>query len=379
MSEYQSHEFQALDRALTATEQAKLRTYSSRATITSQRFSVDYSWGAFKGDATEWMEKYFDAYLHMANWGTRLFMLRLPRAVLPLELAQPFCVADSASVHAKGDHVILSFLSEDEDPEWLEEEDDTLASLLPLRAELAGGDFRALYLGWLACVQAEEIEEEALEPPCPPGLAELTPALDAFAEFLRIDPDLLTAASTASQPITPADQTALEAWLRGLGDADKTDALLRVVRGGAPHLHGELLRRFQASCSTRMPNRQREARTAGALREAAQALGDRRRLREAERAEKERLRREREEAAARDQHLRALASREAEAWKQVDALIATKMPKRYDEAVTLLRDLRDVCVRAGRTEEADRRLALLHDQHAKKPSFLQRLQSASLL
>ncbi|HTP28128.1 MAG TPA: hypothetical protein VMK12_21045 [Anaeromyxobacteraceae bacterium] len=48
MSEYQYYEFQAIDRSLTAREQAALRNYSSRATITSSRFAVDYSWGDFK-------------------------------------------------------------------------------------------------------------------------------------------------------------------------------------------------------------------------------------------------------------------------------------------------------------------------------------------
>ena len=71
MSEYQYYEFQAIDRPLTAQEQATLRKYSSRATITSSRFAVDYSWGDFKGNAAEWMEKYFDAFLYLANWGTR--------------------------------------------------------------------------------------------------------------------------------------------------------------------------------------------------------------------------------------------------------------------------------------------------------------------
>jgi hypothetical protein len=45
MSENQYHELQAIDRPLTAQQQATLRKYSSRATITSSRFAVDYSRG----------------------------------------------------------------------------------------------------------------------------------------------------------------------------------------------------------------------------------------------------------------------------------------------------------------------------------------------
>ena len=79
MSEYQYYEFQAIDRPLTAKEMATLRGYSSRATITPTRFVNDYSCGSFKGNASEWMEKYFDAFLYLANWGTHEFMLRASR------------------------------------------------------------------------------------------------------------------------------------------------------------------------------------------------------------------------------------------------------------------------------------------------------------
>ncbi|MDI7267881.1 MAG: hypothetical protein QME96_07795 [Myxococcota bacterium] len=108
-----------------------------------------------------------------------------------------------------------------------------------------------------------------------------------------------------------------------------------------------------------------------------QRAGERRRE-ETERADRERARREREAAEKREQHLAALAKREVEAWREVDALIATKQPKKYDEAVALLRDLRDVCARDGRQEHADARIARLRAQHAKKPSLLQRMSEAGL-
>jgi hypothetical protein len=71
MSEYQYYEFQAIDRRLTDLEMAELRAHSTRARITPTSFVNDYSWGSFKGDEDAWMEKYFDAFLHLANWGTQ--------------------------------------------------------------------------------------------------------------------------------------------------------------------------------------------------------------------------------------------------------------------------------------------------------------------
>ena len=39
--------------------------------------------------------------------------------------------------------------------------------------------------------------------------------------------------------------------------------------------------------------------------------------------------------------------------------MANKQPKKYDEAIMLLRDLREVCVRAGRQAEVASRIARL--------------------
>ena len=63
----------------------------------------------------------------------------------------------------------------------------------------------------------------------------------------------------------------------------------------------------------------------------------------------------------------------------MEALIATKQPGKYDAAVALLRDLRELAVRSGRREEVEARLGRLHEQHAKKPSLISRLQAAGLV
>jgi len=70
MSEYQYYEFQAIDRPLSERERGELRACSTRATITSTRFANHYEWGDLKGDPRAWMEKHFDAFLYVANWGT---------------------------------------------------------------------------------------------------------------------------------------------------------------------------------------------------------------------------------------------------------------------------------------------------------------------
>ncbi|MCG5079111.1 hypothetical protein L5014_38390, partial [Paraburkholderia sp. RG36] len=45
MSEYQYYEFACVDQLLTATQQAELRSFSTRATITASSFVNEYHWG----------------------------------------------------------------------------------------------------------------------------------------------------------------------------------------------------------------------------------------------------------------------------------------------------------------------------------------------
>jgi hypothetical protein len=67
MSEYQYYEFQAIDRPLSGKEMDRLRSYSTRARITTTSFVNEYQWGNFKGDADGWIDRYFDAFMYIAN------------------------------------------------------------------------------------------------------------------------------------------------------------------------------------------------------------------------------------------------------------------------------------------------------------------------
>ena len=325
MSEYQYYEFQAIDRPLTATELATVRRSSTRARISPTQFVNDYAWGDFGADEDAWMERYFDAFLYYANWGTRVVQFRLPATQLSVGEARRYCAGDSAAVRKKGAFVIVTFRSErDDGDEWYEAEDvpSTLAALIPARAELAHGDRRALYLGWLARAQ-NELDDEVREPPVPPGLATLSAALEVLATYLRIGPDLLAAAA---------------APIPGAGTA----------------------------------------RTVGALMTEADAHRMRREAVEARREAAATARRARTAAAARAKHLDSLVGREAALWDEVERLVETKLAKGYDAALPLLLDLRDLMAR-GQGDDYARRLDALRERHATKRSFLARLVEEGLM
>ena len=379
MSEYQYYEFQAIDRPLDKRQMAELRAVSTRATITATRFVNHYEWGDLKADPSTWMESYFDAFLYLANWGTHEFMLRLPHRVLDVETVGVYCRGEAAFARVKGDVVILGFYSDDEAGGDWDDGSGWLSSLIPLRADIAGGDYRALYLAWLLCAERGEFDDDETEPPVPPGLEPLSAPLAAFADFLRINRDLIAAAADGSPAVDDAaTRKDLEHWLAALPEADKTGFLLRLATGEAADLRVELLRRYRGegrAPEAGVPG----ARTVAQLLGAAASRAATRRRREAEQAARDRQRREREDAERRDRYLNELAAQEAEVWRNVDSLIVTKLSNDYDRAIQLLVDLRDLGSREGRRDEVSARIRALGERHARKWSFIQRLETAGLV
>lgn len=76
--------------------------------------------------------------------------------------------------------------------------------------------------------------------------------------------------------------------------------------------------------------------------------------------------------------MNGLAGREKEIWKKVDVLILTKKPKDYDEAVRLLIDLKDLAKKANTTSLFKSKLMAIRENHSRKSSFINRIDSATL-
>jgi len=251
MGEYQYYEFLALDRPLTAAEQDEVRSLSTRAGITATSFTNEYHWGDFRGDPGELMRRYYDAHLYLASWGTHRIMLRLPRTLLDPEVARQYCVEDGLAVSVTDEHVIIDMTSEDDEGEWDEGEEDSLSAIVGVRAELAAGDLRPLYLAWLSAYGMWERDEDAFdeededvpEPPVPAGLRSLTAAQRALAGFLRLDPDLLEAAAepSPSRPASQDDPLKLAAFIAGLPDGEKDRLLLMIAQDHGARAKMELL------------------------------------------------------------------------------------------------------------------------------------------
>ncbi len=263
MSEYQYYEFVAVDRPLDDRQQTEMRSLSTSARITATGFADEYHQDDFHGEPGELVERYYDAHLYLANWGTRRVVLRLPRGSLELDVAEQYCVGDQVMAWTVGEHLVLDLTSEDDPDERDVDVRESLSAIVGARAELAAGDHRPLYLAWLAGYGTWERDEDAFdraqdaasEPPVPPGLRALTTAQRELADFLRLDEDLLAVAAEVSPPLREVtdEPDQLTDWVTNLPVTEKDQLLRRVVRDQAAVVRMELLRRFRDETTTPGP------------------------------------------------------------------------------------------------------------------------------
>lgn len=318
MSEYQYYEFRTIDRPLGEADRRALRTLSTRARITATSFTNSYEWGDFKGDPDELMEQWFDLHLYLANWGTHRLIIKLPAQMIDRRGLDAFLEkVDCAVVRAVGAALILDITRDelDVDDDW-DEEAGWLAALAPLRGELLSGDLRLLYLLWLIAVEDEVLQADEPEPLS--GIGPMTEALETFAAFFGIDPDLVEAASEAD--ILPDSR-----------------------------------------------------RTVGELRARALAIRRARERTQADKAAAERKRREREAEKARRMRLDAIIRQGDGVWCEIESEIERRNAAGYDKAMSLLFDLKTIAEEQGSIEEFQHRLRAIRENHARKGRFIERL------
>jgi hypothetical protein len=369
VSSYQYYEFQAIDRLLTEDEQHAVARLSSRVEPHPRQAVFVYHWSSFPADPREILLKYFDALFYTSSWGSRQLMFRFPRAAVDVASAMAYCqpliVEETISFSTEAAYILLNIeFHEEGGSDWMEEP-GSLSAMLNLRDDIVRGDYRVLYLAWLKALEVEDLLRSVLEPPLPPGLKALSPALHTFVDFLGIDETLIQVAAEASgEPqAPPAD------WLRGavarLADEERNAFLLRLARGEA-HLSAALNQRLRALApwsGTEPPPR----RTVGKLLRAAKDQRERQHRQQVEEAEAKRI-----------QELQALAEREPQAWAEVDALIQQMNARAYDGAVQLLVRLRDLAEYQGQETAFQQRLDAIHEQYSRRSALLHRLRDAGL-
>lgn len=343
MSEYQYYEFVAIDHPLTAEEQATLRRYSSRAKIDAKSFINEYHWGEFKGDADAWMEHYFDAHLYVASWDQRQLQLRLPASSLSPERLSAYADQEDNSspffARHVGSHCILNWNFaatswDDCDAEEMEFEHH-LSTLLALRDELLSGDYRPLYLGWLARAYHEALPEMALEPSLPSRLENLTTAQLLLVDFLGLSPDWLQAATNHHSPAP---------------NSDGGNGSNRPIAPSPPRSVEQL----EALAAIHSEIRQSEERRLAAAR-ATRLVAEQQALRH------------------------RLAENPEAGWQEVESILQTRSGRSYDLAAQKIHELAIALQEAGKAAEQAQGLNHFLARHGHRRALIQRLHARNLI
>ncbi len=375
MSEYQYHEWQAVDRVLTPEEQAAVNDLSSHIEVSSSRAVVTYHWSNFRHDPKQVLLKYFDAYFYLANWGSLRLMFRFPKGLLDEADILPYCVDEFITFETIGKYQVLDLDFNPEDGGGWMEAEAGLSHFIRLRADLLEGDYRLLYLAWLKAMTIygnpyadEGFEDDDpdiaaydREPPVPPGLKRLSPPLQNFVQVFEIDPFLVQAAAEASPDLKGSLSVDYRELISRLPRAECNDFLARLAEGD-PGVGLALRKRLSAFLPQEHPQ--------PAGRRTIQRLLWR--AEELENAEKKRR-----AEAARQKHIaemKALAAREAGVWQQVEVLLDTgrKIASVYDEATALLEKLKQLSEFQDTRDFFQARVHQLAQKYASRPSLIDR-------
>lgn len=380
MSEYQYYEFLAIDRPLTEEETNALRRISTRAQITPVSFINHYNWGDFKGDPDKLMQHYFDAHVYVANWMTATFMLRLPIDALSQETVEAFKIRYMLDFKSTKTHwVITWYLEESENYSRFGEESGQgwMTRLASIREELLRGDIRSLYIGWLAAVTHGIIDDDQMEPLPVNGLGDLSPSQQALAEFLEVDPDLLTGAGIGSKKLQTIaiSPKKMDEWIDDLSEKKMKAVIRQILEGedlqAARSLQGEFMawqRGLKKDAD--IPSQ----RSVAAL------------WKNAKQAEKIRLKKEKQKR--KQQEFKRLKEREAllknlaenlpKMWKSLQQTVQRGSGLAYDEVCRSIVDISEAHGKFGNHSRFKKELKKFMAGHMRRKALIQRLVKAGV-
>ncbi len=380
MSEYQYYEFLAIDRPLTTQEMDALRALSTRAHITPVSFANEYHWGDLKGDPLQWMKRFFDAHVYVANWATAVFMLRLPRNGFDPKAMHAFTVDGVLEIESTPTHRILIWSleqSENYDRFGMEDGSGWMARLVPLREELLRGDLRSLYIGWLAGVSMGLVDKEELEPMALAGLGDLTPAQKALAEFLEVNEDLLAGAGLGAPADVAAEgeQEQIETWLALLPPEKTLDYVRQLVTGCGAQAERDAKGSYEAWL--RLQRQEVHDSPLRTVEDLWTQAGDAKEIRlEQQKHQAQRLAARRQQE--REAHLESLARDFPQAWGVARQQAERGSGKGYDEACKSLLELSEAYSKHASREAFEKELRRFMASHSKRKALVERLVKAGL-
>jgi len=374
MSGYQYYEFAAIDGPISDEGLRYAGGCSSRANVSRVRWQNTYTFGDFRV-SVDTLLKYYDAHFYIANWGTVRLGLAFPKGAITPEVIRPFLrggerYEDTLTVKEIGNRCVVWWERNEEGGWGWTEGEGLIDQLIGVREELMRGDYRALFLGWLADFDRDEWRDPedgaVVMPPIPAGLDHLSPALAALIKHFPVDCDALAVAAGLSQP-SPPDRIPIAAVLERLSVSEMRALLARVAEGGGLGVMTELNR-------LTYPRVQIPAGQAMRCTDFAAKTNATRGVRQKKEAEAATAKRQREGELHR-QHLASVMERADNLWSGIDPLMDQKLASAYDQAAAQLQELRDAYAQAGDIGGFQQKLTGFRLRYSNRPAMLRRIEN----
>jgi hypothetical protein len=311
---------------------------------------------------------------------TAIFMVRLPMEALTQETAKAAAAPYLLEIKATKTHWIITWSleeSENYDRFGMEDGHGWMAHLAPVRDELLRGDLRSLYIGWLAAVAGEMMDDDETEPLSVSGLANLTAAQQALAEFLEVDPDLLAGAGMGS-PFAPKEEISpveMDEWIDALPREETNSILKQLLEGKGQQAERSIRSRF-ASWRRGLQTGDTDAprRTVGELRQNAEKAHQIR----LEKQKRDRKQREIKRREKRKAYLKNLSSDFLKAWASVKEPVERGSGRGYDEACRILVDIAEAYDLFATKKQFQKELKRFMAGHLRRKALIQRLVKAGI-
>lgn len=373
MSEYQYYEFATADGPISAEGLRYARGCSSRANVSAVRWQNTYTFGDFHGNV-DTLLKYYDAHFYIANWGTIRLGLAFPKGTIARKAIQPYLrkgerYEDTLTVKEIGDRCIVWWERNEEGGWGWTDGEGLIDQLVGIREELMRGDYRALFLGWLADFRPDEWQDaedsEVVAPPIPAELGHLSPALAALIRHFPVDEDALAVAVGLSQG-SALDRIPIGTVLERLSVSEMRALLARVAEGDGPGVMTELNRLTHPQ--VQIPDGQ--AITCKDFAAKAIEIREVRREKEAKAA----AAKQQCKTELRKQYLASIMQRVNTLWPGLDSLMDQKIASAYDQAAAQLQELRDAYAQAGDIAGFQQKLDGFRRRYSNRPAMLRRIE-----
>ena len=365
MSEYQYYKFKAIDKPLTTEEKKIISSWSSRTTVRGNEAQFDYNYGDFPKEEIDVVEKYFDFMLYTANWGDVRLIYKFPKDLVSKKSLRQFSVDDRITTIELGNYIILDiyFSFDDGMEDWIYGDEIDTAALCSLRNDIISGDYSSLYLAWLHLnISKEEylftdIDQKTKIPYDNVGIDKSSNNLSTFIEMFSISQEIVSNAKTNDSKKYGHDYSEL---LYMMSNSDKIIFLDRLLFD-EPLLKSKLEQHLK-QYSYEDETSELQSRTISEF----NAEIETKRLKK---YSEDKIKRE----AKKLRKLETLEKEEPEMWVYIHRLIKERKTKSYDEAVKILKELKQLAKHKNKQNEFTFKIGELKEDYSRLSALKQRI------